>query len=99
MKIIQITDTHYASTIETPYILEEFFKDVIKLEPDILVHSGDLISSRQAEYPIFVSMLRFFFPKIPILVVDGNHDFWNLEPDDRGGGLFDKKYMITVEDV
>lgn len=76
-RLIHISDLHFGRTRHT--VLENLHHDILDLQPDLIIVSGDL-TQRAAAWQ-FQDACRFLqsfsFPK---LVVPGNHDIplWNL---------------------
>jgi predicted phosphodiesterase len=74
-KLILTSDLHYGVTDSTSYILDEFYRGVLKDEPDYLIIAGDIISHEQKQWDEAFRQLRSYF-SVPILTVLGNHDLW-----------------------
>jgi len=82
LKILHTSDTHYGFDHNTAEILGRFFEHISKLDIDIITIAGDLISNKTSQLRKFCKLIRDRIDK-PILVVHGNHDFWNTDKDDR----------------
>jgi len=76
-KICHITDTHAGYYPKTNKKIRKMYNKFIpKHNPDIIVHSGDFSCNDQRQLKYSLRFLREAFPKLPILVVKGNHDYW-----------------------
>jgi predicted phosphodiesterase len=71
MKIVWLSDTHFYP--EKRGKLEEFFKEIEKKKPDIIIHSGDIAFCDFLErvFEVYKENLR-----APLYFVLGNHDFY-----------------------
>jgi len=79
-KIILTSDIHYECLgHSTRKVLEKFFIKIKKENPDILILAGDIISHKQKQFKRALKLIRLNLPNIPILLVRGNHDFWNTQ--------------------
>lgn len=80
MKIALTTDIHYGYSMNTYIILSNYLKqNLIQLkECELMVISGDLIASKQSSFTQLFKLLRHYYDK-EILIVRGNHDFWDYE--------------------
>lgn len=80
MKLLLTSDTHYGMDGKTHNKHMKFWKKVSKViqEQDIkaLIWAGDVASFRQRHLYRSLEQAREFVD-IPILLVRGNHDFWN----------------------
>lgn len=79
MRVLLISDTHRGFSPSTAKIHMRWADEVLsKLEYDVLILAGDLSSHKQRQ---FYSSLKFFRkvagPDRDILLVRGNHDFWD----------------------
>jgi DNA repair exonuclease SbcCD nuclease subunit len=79
MKYAIMTDTHVGCSVNHNSAVINVIKDVEKQKPDILIISGDIVSHHIKQRTELFSYLRRVFPNIPILIVNGNHDYWNEE--------------------
>lgn len=78
MKALILTDLHRGYTDNTPRIHDKAFAYINSNERfDMVLVSGDLGTSKLKDVSNCFKALRKAFPKIPILVVLGNHDLWD----------------------
>lgn len=81
-KIAVTTDTHYGFDKSTRKIHEKFWaklgKEIVEQSVDVLVISGDIISHKQEQWDKLLALVRTHI-HIPIVIVRGNHDFWDHE--------------------
>jgi len=76
--IIAVTsDLHFGHGDKTVKYLNKFLENVFCENPDIIIIAGDLISNKQPQMPKLFKILREWFISTPILVVLGNHDFYD----------------------
>ncbi len=73
MRIMQISDLHFGPPL-VPEVAEAALASCFRLSPDVLVVSGDL--TQRARRGQFLAAREYLerFPKIPRLVIPGNHD-------------------------
>ncbi|OCH98165.1 3',5'-cyclic-nucleotide phosphodiesterase [Legionella jamestowniensis] len=71
MKIVHISDLHIG--MHQPLILDAFLKDVVQLQPQLTLISGDLTQRAKSHQ---FELLQSFLDQLPgtVLVVPGNHD-------------------------
>lgn len=82
MKIALTTDLHYGYSMNTYITLSNYFKkNLLQLkESELMVISGDLIASKQESFPQLFKLLRHYYHyDKEILIVRGNHDYWDYE--------------------
>ena len=90
-KIIQISDLHNKKFGDNQDVL---FKKVKKLNPDIIVITGDLIDSNSYDAASSMQVVRELVKKYPIYFVTGNHEKWSGKYNSLEKEL--KKHHITV---
>lgn len=76
--IVQLTDLHHSSIVTLDY-LQACFRQVVDLQPDLVVMTGDYIT-RQEKYaqPVAQAICEIIVEAgIPTYAVLGNHDHWN----------------------
>ena len=80
MNLILTSDTHYGVDGKTHGKHERFWrdmqKDIVANDVKALIWAGDLASSKQRQFRRSVEQAREHV-SIPILLVRGNHDFWD----------------------
>lgn len=78
LKIIQLSDVHYGSTIGLKE-LKNVVNKINSLKPDIVVFTGDLVENKvvlsEDELKSVIKELNKIDPKIETLAVKGNHDY------------------------
>ena len=92
--IVQLTDLHHSSIVTLDY-LQACFRQVVELQPDLVVMTGDYIT-RQEKYaqPVAQAICKIIVEAgIPTYAVLGNHDHWNNDwnnewNDDLDAGVF-----------
>jgi len=77
MRILLTSDTHYGMDHNTDKIHRKWLLKAKDENPDIVIHAGDWISSKQKQFKRTIEIFRETFPVVPILTVRGNHDFWD----------------------
>ena len=81
--IVQLTDLHHSSIVTLDY-LQACFQQVVDLQPDLVVMTGDYITY-QEKYAEPVSQAigeTIIGAGIPTYAVLGNHDHWNSDWND-----------------
>ena len=76
MKIAVTSDLHYKGV---DHFLKVFFEDLKEEEFDIFVEAGDLKHTRNTDMLDAFRLIRKHV-HCPYYRVNGNHDFWGLEP-------------------
>jgi predicted phosphodiesterase len=80
MKIMITSDLHYGYDYNSGKVFDKFWIQVLDEDPDIILIAGDIISHDQTQYEKFFSRLRDVIGyKIQILIVKGNHDYWQAK--------------------
>lgn len=94
MKIAVTTDTHLGASNNTIKIHEKFLKKLMEESFDVLVHTGDIASHKQAQLYRSLQMFREALGDIPMLVVLGNHDCLDKETE-----LLTKRGWVSYTDI
>lgn len=79
LKIAITCDLHYGFDGKTDAKMHKFFKKLNMEIFDVLIIAGDMISDKQRQFQALFKLIRRYIPEKPILVVRGNHDFWDKE--------------------
>lgn len=66
-RILQLTDLHGRSFPQLIGLIE-------RQSPDIVVMTGDMVSSTDREFDVFLSLARTIAPEIPTYFIVGNHE-------------------------
>lgn len=74
-KIVQLSDFHIGTYLESPTTVSRIVDEVNSLNPDLIVFTGDLVNSSSDEIQPFISELGRLKAKDGILSVLGNHDY------------------------
>ncbi len=72
IKILHISDLHNKK-IEN--VLSSFHKNIVKNKPDIVVITGDIISSNKEKSLSYINYLKSCFDDLPVYYVNGNHEY------------------------
>jgi len=85
-KIVQISDIHLGSFGKDPKVLKETVKLVEKLQPDLLLFTGDIVNNFSEEITGFESYLGQLSAKYGKYAIQGNHDYGDYYewPDSLG---------------
>lgn len=76
-RLLQISDIHLGSWT-TPERLLGVINIVNRLQPDIIVHTGDLVSYELESYiSALVNYLSKLKAPLGVFTILGNHDYWN----------------------
>lgn len=74
-KIVQLSDFHIGTYLESPETVARIVDEVNSLNPDLIVFTGDLVNSSSEEVQPFLKELSRLKAKDGILSVLGNHDY------------------------
>lgn len=96
IKILQLNDTHKGFSSNTDSIHRNFFKKIEKLDFDVLVHCGDMSSVKQKSVKASFQQLRKAAKDKPVLVVRGNHDYW--QENSKSASVKRKCFYEVLED-
>ncbi|MCZ6681214.1 MAG: metallophosphoesterase [Candidatus Poribacteria bacterium] len=80
--IVQLTDLHHSSIVTLDY-LQACFRQAVRLQPDLVVLTGDYITYQEKYAKPVAQAIREIIVEagIPTYAVLGNHDHWNSSPD------------------
>ncbi|HEY1815486.1 MAG TPA: metallophosphoesterase [Kofleriaceae bacterium] len=77
--IVQLTDVHVGPTLGREFVAK-VVAQVMALEPDLIVITGDLIDGRLADLAPHVEPLRELRARDGVFAVTGNHEYyWNAD--------------------
>ena len=78
--IVQLTDLHHSSMVTLDY-LQACFRQVVDLQPDLVVMTGDYITYQEKyAQPVAQAICEIIVEAgIPTYGVLGNHDHWNSD--------------------
>jgi predicted MPP superfamily phosphohydrolase len=88
--IVQLTDLHHSSIVTLDY-LQACFRQVVDLQPNLVVMTGDYITYQEKyAQPVAQAISETIIEAgIPTYAVLGNHDHWNNDwNDDSDAGVF-----------
>lgn len=74
-KIVQLSDWHIGSYYHRPHKIQEAVERINKLEPDIILFTGDLVNNLATEVEEFISILQQLKAKHGVYSILGNHDY------------------------
>ena len=74
-RIVQISDLHLRSFRDRPRVLSSIIDKVNAQDPDLIVFTGDLVTSHPDETAAFAGELRRLKARDGVLSVTGNHDY------------------------
>jgi predicted phosphodiesterase len=80
-KCALISDTHAGFDKSTIQIHEKFFRKLASENIDVLFWAGDIGSSKQSDVESSFKLARKSLPGVKIVLIFGNHDWWNGRPD------------------
>lgn len=79
MKILLTSDLHRGHSPSTGRIHDKFGRKINKESWDVLIVAGDHASTQQDEYRRAMKAYRTWAGDRQVIIVDGNHDFWNSD--------------------
>lgn len=77
-RVVQVSDFHNAKFGKNNIILVE---KIMKLKPDIIVITGDLIDSNDTNIPVAIELSKQLVQIAPTYYVTGNHENWLVRDD------------------
>jgi hypothetical protein len=79
-RIIQISDLHLSSFYHHKNLLLKVMEDINRLDPDIIINTGDFVTIGWREFGRFDTVLNVANGKYGNYAVLGNHDFGTYDP-------------------
>jgi len=80
LKIVHISDLHLAGFNHHKALLEEQMEEVNRLDPDLLINTGDFVTFGWREFGRFDTILSVARGRYGSFAVMGNHDFGTYHP-------------------
>lgn len=74
-KIVQISDLHLGSFGNNPKVLAQAVQMIEKLQPDLLLFTGDIVNNFSDEYNGFTPWLKQLSGRYGKYAIQGNHDY------------------------
>lgn len=83
-RLVQLSDLHIGPQVDDDYIIETF-RRVAEIQPDLVVHTGDLITHRDAHTIEQARRVLEHFPRgrLGTAAILGNHDYGRRWSDER----------------
>ncbi len=75
LRIVQISDVHLGLIVREGR-LEKIVKEIMKLKPDILLSTGDLVDGQINKLEGLAELLEEIKPKYGKFAITGNHEFY-----------------------
>lgn len=97
-KIVQLSDFHIGTLSGHKEVVQHIVDSVNRLEPDLIVFTGDLVNLKSEEERGFHEVLRGFKAKDGVVSVMGNHDYMMYAHGHRAADS-DGKFSTTREQV
>jgi predicted MPP superfamily phosphohydrolase len=79
LRVVQLTDIHHGPWLSLGYV-RQVVQTTNELRPDLVLLTGDYVSSSAADIRPVIEELARLQPRIKILAVLGNHDWWEDGP-------------------
>jgi len=100
LRIVQISDLHLVSFYHHHKTLMEAMKEINKVNPDLIVNTGDFINVGWREFGRFDTILNKAQSKYGNFAVMGNHDFGTYNPyfteaDKKNNVLLMNKFITS----
>ena len=83
LRIVQLSDIHHGPWLSLDYIAR-VVTDTNALRPDLVLLTGDYVQGRRHYVSPCVAALAALAPRIGVLAVLGNHDWWEGVDEARG---------------
>ena len=80
LKIVQVSDMHLAGFHHHKELLKELMEEVNRLDPDLLINTGDFVTFGWREFGRFDTILSVARGRYGSFAVLGNHDFGTYHP-------------------
>jgi len=95
--VVQISDIHFGTFGKNPHVLNVAIDEIEKINPDILVFTGDIVNNFSNEMDEFGSWLKKLPAKYGKFAITGNHDYGDYSqwPD----SLSKKKNLEKIREV
>ena len=81
LRVVQLTDIH-AGLFMTPHDMKRYADQVIALQPDLFVLTGDYITNSVAFLPECLEQMARIHARYGTFATLGNHDHWYARPGD-----------------
>ena len=79
-RIVQLSDIHLGTYAGDTSIMQAMVDSVNRLQPDLIVFTGDMVNTASAEAMPFIKVLKRLKAKDGVLSVLGNHDYCMYQP-------------------
>lgn len=79
-RIVQLSDIHLGTYAGDTSIMQAMVDSVNRLQPDLIVFTGDMVNTASAEAMPFIKVLKGLKAKDGVLSVLGNHDYCMYQP-------------------
>lgn len=84
LRLVQISDVHIGPQVSDDYVISTF-KQITRLQPDIVVHTGDLVTYLDMPTLLQTEKVMAHFPRgrLGTAAILGNHDYganWSDDP-------------------
>lgn len=90
LRIGILSDLHFGYDSNSPKRIARALAKLAEQGISVLIISGDLIASKQNQLSSLFKLVRKYFPApFPVLIVRGNHDFWD---DDCWNNKYSPRY-------
>lgn len=80
LKVLVISDVHCGSFV-SPRALEDVFRRVMTLQPDLIVLAGDLVTSQVSDFDGYSEAFTALEADLGVFGVLGNHDHYTEDTD------------------
>lgn len=80
MKIVQISDAHLGSFTNTPKPVLDALEGINKLEPDLILFTGDLVNTHADEAEAWIPAFKSLKARLGKFSIMGNHDYADYGP-------------------
>lgn len=79
-RIVHLTDTHIGTNV-SPERVRDIVRQVNELNPDVIIHTGDIIDGKYEAIAPQVDELKGLKAKYGVYAVNGNHEYYSSAPD------------------
>lgn len=90
-RLVQLSDLHIGPQVDDDYLIDTF-RQVRALRPDIVVHTGDLITYQAAQTIGQARRVLTHFPRgrLGTVAILGNHDYGRIWADDGIAAMIER---------
>lgn len=94
LRLMLMTDIHAGPFISSA-VIRRVLEQAMRLEPDVVILGGDLLTSQASEFAVVDDALRVLKAPLGVFAVLGNHDYYTKEPE-RVRSLMEERHITVL---